>query len=305
MAVLASDMSSVIIQGITGAIGEDFARRMSAAGSFLVGGVTPGRGGGTVCGQPVFDSVGEAVAATTATASLVVVPPPAVLDAVGEAAAAGIRLASVYTENVPVHDAMAARAIARSFGMRLIGPNAAGVASPRVANMSDIRDDTLVPGPVGIASKSGTLVYEVIDGLSREGIGVSTVACLGGDEIVGTSLRDALGLFAADPATEAVILVGEIGGTAELDAARAWSELGTSKPLIAYVAGWSAPPGKRMGHAGAIVGGDEERATAKMQALEQAGAVVVRLVTDVAPAAARQLDRVRRDVGEPALSGDV
>jgi succinyl-CoA synthetase alpha subunit len=298
MAVFAQDMSKVIIQGITGAIGEGFARRMSAAGDFLVGGVTPGRGGESVCGRPVFDSVERAIAATGATASLVVVPPPAVADAVAEAAASGVRLASVYTENVPVRDAMSARAIARSFGMRLVGPNAAGLASPGVANMSDIREDTLVRGPVAIASKSGTLVYEVLDGLRREGLGVSTVACLGGDEIVGTSLREAVRLFAADDETEAVVLIGEIGGTAELDAARAWAELGAPKPLIAYVAGWSAPAGRRMGHAGAIVGGPDERAAAKMQALEAAGALVVRVVTDVAAATALELRRAGGRAGQ-------
>jgi succinyl-CoA synthetase alpha subunit len=280
MAILAGDMRRVLVQGITGEIGAGFAERMSAAGDFLVGGVTPGRGGAEVCGRPVFGTVDRAVRATEATASLIVVPPAAVLDAVGEAAAAGIRLASVYTENVPVHDAMCARAHARVMGMRLVGPNAAGVASPGIANLSDIRGDTLVRGPVGVLSKSGTLVYEVLSGLRRHGLGVSTVACLGGDEIVGTSLA------------EAVVLVGEIGGTAELEAARLWSTLGAPKPLVAYVAGWAAPAGKRMGHAGAIVGGDHERAAAKMEALAAAGAHVVRVVTDVAGAVASSLGAV-------------
>jgi succinyl-CoA synthetase alpha subunit len=292
MAILAADMARVIVQGITGAIGEGFAQRMRAAGDFLVAGVTPGRGGSVVGGRPVFDTVSSAVRATDATASLIVVPPPAVLDAVGEAAAAGIRLASVYTENVPVHDAMAARALARTAGMRLVGPNAAGLVSPGIANISDIRESTLSPGPVGVVSKSGTLVYEVLAGLRRYGLGVSTVACLGGDEIVGTSPADALELFAGDPATEAVVLVGEIGGAAELDAAHRWTTLGSPKPLIAYVAGWSAPPGKRMGHAGAIVGGEHERAAAKMEALEAAGAQVLRVVTDVARAVASSLGAV-------------
>ena len=297
MAILAGDMRRVLVQGITGEIGAGFAERMSAAGDFLVGGVTPGRGGAEVCGRPVFSTVDRAVRATEATASLIVVPPAAVLDAVGEAAAAGIRLASVYTENVPVHDAMCARAHARATGMRLVGPNAAGVASPGIANLSDIRDDTLARGPVGVLSKSGTLVYEVLSGLRRHGLGVSTVACLGGDEIVGTSLADALGLFAADAATEAVVLVGEIGGTAELEAARLWSTLDAPKPLVAYVAGWAAPAGKRMGHAGAIVGGDQERAAAKMEALAAAGAHVVRVVTDVAGAVASSLGAVPLPAG--------
>lgn len=289
MAILADEMRRILIQGITGSLGMGFAERMRADGDPLVGGVTPGRGGQTVAGVPVFDSMAEAVRETAATASLVVVPPSAVLDAIVEAAAAGIRLISIYTEHVPVRDAARAIALARSFGARVIGPNAAGIGSPGVANMSDVSGDLLAPGPVGIVSKSGTLVYEVIDGLRGQGVGISTVACLGGDELVGTTYTDLLPLLAADAQTEAVVLIGELGGGAEFEAAWRWNELGRPKPLVAYVAGWSAPLGKRMGHAGAIAGGHHEGAEAKMEALREVGAITVDTVTAAAGAVVAQL----------------
>jgi succinyl-CoA synthetase alpha subunit len=291
MAILEREMSSIIVQGITGSLGEGFARRMVAGGSPVRAGVTPGRGGREVCGLPVFDTVAEAVGATQATASLIVVPPPAVCDAVCEAAAAGIRLVSIYTEHVPVHDALRAVATARLFGTTMLGPNSAGVASPGIANMSDVLTESLRPGPVGIVSRSGTLVYEVIDGLRRHDVGVSSLACLGGDEIVGTSYRDLLLRFAADPQTQVVVLIGEIGGAAELEAAWLWNELGRPKPLVAYVAGWAAPPGKRMGHAGAIVADEQESARAKLAALREVGAVTVEVVSEVAAAAVAALGR--------------
>jgi succinyl-CoA synthetase alpha subunit len=285
MAILGQELSGILVQGITGSLGEGFARRMVADGTPLLAGVTPGRGGAEICGVPVFDGVAAAVAATGATASLIVVPPPAVADAVCEAASAGVRLVSIYTEHVPVHDALRARASARLFGTVMLGPNSAGIASPGVANMSDVLTASLRPGPVGIVSRSGTLVYEVIDGLDRHDVGVSSLACLGGDEIVGTSYRDLLPLFAADPETRVVVLIGEIGGTAELEAARLWNELGSPKPLVAYVAGWAAPIGKRMGHAGAIVADEQEAAQPKLAVLREVGAVTVDAVTEVADAA--------------------
>lgn len=302
MAILAEQMSGILIQGITGSLGVGFAERMRTDGDPLLGGVTPGRGGETVGGVPVYGSVAEAVRETGATASLVVVPPPTVLDAVVEAAAAGVELLSIYTEHVPVRDAARAIATARSFGTRVIGPNAAGIGSPGIANLSDVHGDLLRPGPVGIVSKSGTLVYEVIDGLRARHVGISTVACLGGDEVVGTSYRDLLPLLVADPETEVVILIGELGGRAELDAAWCWNELGRPKPLVAYVAGSSAPLGKRMGHAGAIAGGLHEGAKAKMEALRDVGAITVETITEVAPAAVEQLGRAREAGGAAPLA---
>jgi succinyl-CoA synthetase alpha subunit len=302
VAILVEEMRRIVIQGITGSLGVGFAERMRADGDPLVGGVTPGRGGRTVAGTPVFHSMAEAVRETGATASLIVVPPAAVLDAIVEAAACGVRLISIYTEHVPVRDAARAIAFARSFGARVVGPNAAGIASPGIANLSDIHGDLLVPGPVAIVSKSGTLVYEVIDGLRGSRVGISTVACLGGDEIVGTSYTDLLPLLAADPQTEAVVLIGELGGGAEFEAAWCWNELGRPKPLVAYVAGWSAPLGKRMGHAGAIAGGRHESAEAKREALRDVGAVTVETVTETAAAVVAQLGPVDEASGSTPLA---
>lgn len=308
MAVFAGEMSGILIQGITGRIGESFARRMVESKTPLVGGVTPGRGGGRIWGVEMFDSVADAVRATGAGASLIVVPPIAVLDAVIEAASAGIRLISVYTEHVPVHDALRAQVAARAFGAHVVGPNAAGIASPSVGNMSDIDSDMLVPGSIGIVSKSGTLVYEVIEGLRQSEVGVSSLVCLGGDEVVGTTYEDVLPMFAADPQTEVVVLIGEIGGGAELDAAQCWRRLGEPKPLVAYVAGWAAPARKRMGHAGAIVVNEQGGAELKVLALQEAGAVVVTAVTELASAAVLALHGAEGIAegapiaGEPRLS---
>jgi succinyl-CoA synthetase alpha subunit len=292
MAILVQEMCGVLIQGITGVVGSSFAERMALDGTPLVGGVTPGRRDGHVAGVPVFPSVERAVLATGATASLVVVPAAAVADAITEAAMAGIKLISVYSEHVPVHDAISAITTARALGATLIGPNAAGIASPGIANMSDILSSGLTPGPVGLVSKSGTLTYEVIAQLRELGLGISTVACLGGDAIVGCSYTDLLPAFAADSQTQAVVLLGEIGGTAEHQAAEVWQRLGSPKPLIAYVAGSAAPANKRMGHAGAIATTDAERVDAKNQALTGARADVVEILSAVAPAAVAALARM-------------
>lgn len=288
MAILVDERSRIIVQGITGRTGAAFAERMVRYGTPLVGGVTPGKGGGQVSGVPVFDGVAAAVAATNANASLITVPPPAVRDALLEAVLAGVRLVWIYTEHVPVHDTAAMIALARQYDVRLIGPNSAGLASPGKANMSDLNDEYLRAGSIGIVSKSGTLATEVIAGLRRDDFGVSTVVCLGGDPLLGTSYSDILPLFAADDETRTVVLVGEIGGGAEIAAATAWSELpGPRKPLVAYIAGQAAPPGKRMGHAGAIVARSGETAAEKIRHLERSGAHLARLVTDIPALVAR------------------
>jgi succinyl-CoA synthetase alpha subunit len=282
MAILIDADTRILVQGITGRIGASFEARMLRHGTPIVAGVTPGKGGTTTpLGTPVFDTVVEAVARTGADASLIIVPPLAAKRAFMDAVRGGIRLVTIYTENVPVHDAAEMVAVARARGVRFLGPNSAGVVSPGKANLSDLNDLNLVPGRIGIISRSGTLTYEVIAGLHRYGLGESTVACLGGDPIAGTDHADLLPLFAADPDTDAVVLIGEIGGRAEIEAADTWRALACGKPLIAYIAGHAAPPGKRMGHAGAIIAGTEESAAAKDACLAAAGALVAPLVGDV------------------------
>lgn len=273
MAILVDQRTRIVIQGITGHTGRNIAAKMLAEDSPLVGGVAPGRGGQTVGALPVFHTCYEAVRQIGANASFLSVPAARALDAALEAIDAGIRTIVVYAEGVPVLDAMRMRAYARVRGAYLLGPNAAGCISPGQANLSDLNATFLRPGPVGIASKSGTLTYEIIDDLNRFGLGQSSVVCLGGDPVIGMSHRDSLELFENDPQTRAVVLIGEIGGRSELDAAEFVA--GMTKPVVAYIAGRHAPPGKRMGHAGALLGAVEENAPAKRRALEQAGAVTV------------------------------
>lgn len=289
MAILVDRASRIIIQGITGTNGRNTAGRMLEGGTPLVGGVTPGRSGERVHGLPVFGCCREAVAALGANASFVSVPARFVLDACREAIEAGIALLTVYTEGVPVADAVLIRALARGRGATVLGPNAAGCASPGQANLSDLNDRYLIAGRVGIVSKSGTLVYEAMDGLAREGLGESTVVCLGGDPVMATEHRDVLKLFEADPDTDVVMLIGEIGGRSELAAAAAIAAMKT--PVVAYVAGHHAPAGKRMGHAGALLINAEESALGKTAALERAGALVADRITKIAPLASRVLRR--------------
>lgn len=270
MAILADAGSRIIIQGITGTTGRNLAGRLVEEGGPLVGGVSPARAGSEVAGRPVFATCYEAVAEAGANASFISVPAPRVLDAALEAIDAGIGTIVVYAEGVPVLDATRMVAFARSRGARLIGPNAAGVISPGFANLSDLGAANLRPGRVGIVSKSGTLTYEVIEDLNRHGLGQSTVVCLGGDPVIGMSHRDALTLFEADQGTDAIVLIGEIGGRSEHEAARFVAT--ALKPVIAYIAGRHAPPGKRMGHAGALTGGPEEDVPGKEDALRAAGA---------------------------------
>jgi succinyl-CoA synthetase alpha subunit len=284
MAILAGADSRVVIQGITGYNGRNVASRMLEGRTPLVGGVTPGRGGARVLGLPVVDSCDEAVRELRANAAFVSVPAPAAREACEEAIAAGIRLLVVYTEGVPIADAIAMAAFARARGAVLLGPNAAGCVSPGLANVSDIHDANLDVGSVGVVSKSGTLACEVVDGLREAGLGESTVVCLGGDVITGTSHRDVLERFEADPATDCVALVGEIGGRSELAAAEVVASMKT--PVVAYIAGASAPPGRRMGHAGALLASHEEGAAVKAAALRLAGARIVEDITQIGEAVA-------------------
>jgi succinyl-CoA synthetase alpha subunit len=273
----------VIIQGITGRTGRAAAARMAADGTPLVAGVTPGREGVTVEGRPVFGTVHEAVERVGATASFISVPASGILDAALEAVDAGLRTVVIYTEHVPVHDAMHIRGAARRCGTLVLGPNSAGCVTPGEANLSDLDARNLRPGRIGVVSKSGTLTYEVVHGVVGDGEGISSVVCLGGDPVIGTHHDEILDRFDADSATEVVVLLGEIGGRSEIAAAERIARM--SKPVVAHIVGWHAPPGKRMGHAGALLASDDESAPEKSRLLREAGATVVRSLVEVAPAA--------------------
>lgn len=288
MTILVDSKSKILVQGITGTTGKLFAEKMVAGGTPIVGGVTPGKGGSMVAGVPVFNSMREAVTATGADAVLCCIAPNFVLDGMYEVVEAGIPLAVLYIENIPVHDAIRMCAYAKARGTRLLGPNSAGVVSPGRANMSDLNDANLRPGRVGIVSKSGTLTYEVIDELHRHGLGESTVVCLGGDRVIGTDYVDVLQLFEDDAQTDLVVLVGEPGGGLEYPAAALAAKMRT--PVVAYITGQASPQDARMGHAGAVVGEDERsRPGSKMQAFSAAGLVVAQRVTDIGAIVARTL----------------
>lgn len=282
MSILVDHDTRVLIQGITGRTGQLYAERMLAGGTRVVGGVTPGKGGSNVSGVPVFDSVREAVTATSATAAMSCVGPAHATDALIEAAEAGLELSVVYIENIPVHDAILMRAYAKARGLHMLGPNSAGVVSPRGCNLSDLNDANLDRGRVGIVSKSGTMTYEVISELRDRGLGVSTVVCLGGDRVIGTTYTDILPMFEDDAETDAVVVIGEPGGGLEHEAALVARTMRT--PVIAFITGQHAPPAARMGHAGAVVGEDlRSTPAAKVRSFEEAGCRVARLITEVGP----------------------
>jgi len=246
----------------------------------LVCGVTPGKGGEKLFDIPIFDSVKEALQRTKANTCLSVVPAPYLKDAVLEALYSGIEQIVIYTENVPLHDEMEIVYYARLKGVRILGPASAGVVSPDKANVSDLNSKYLKKGNIGIVSKSGTITYEVLDGLNKVGLGVSTLVCLGGDRVIATTYTDILPLFEQDLDTKAVIMIGEIGGTAELEAASYIEKM--NKPVFVYIAGQFASPGKRMGHAGAIVNRDgSDSAKAKTEILKKAGALVACKLNDI------------------------
>ncbi len=280
MTVLVDRDTKVVVQGITGHQGTVHTRQMQRFGTRVVAGVTPGKAGTQVEGVPVYDAVADAVRATGANTSCIFVPAPFARDALFEAVDAGIRLAVVVTEHIPFHDMLSMYHYALARGTRIIGPNCPGIGAPGVAKVGIIPNVVFRPGPVGVISRSGTLTYEIVSGISEKGLGETTCIGLGGDPVVGTSFVDALPLFEADPDTKLIVLVGEIGGTAEEDAAdyiRAY----VHKPVVAYIAGASAPPGKRMGHAGAIVLRGRGTAESKQSALRAAGVSVARFPYEI------------------------
>ncbi|HEX3623680.1 MAG TPA: succinate--CoA ligase subunit alpha [Acidimicrobiales bacterium] len=283
MTILVDRSTRVVVQGLTGSQGRFHGLRNRAYGTAVVAGVTPGKGGTDVDGIPVFDTVAEAVTATGADASLIFVPARAAAAAVVEAADAGIALVVCITEGIPLHDEARAFAHLRRNrpGTRLLGPNCPGVISPGLANLGITPGEIALPGgPVGVVSRSGTLTYQALQELTGKGIGQTTCVGIGGDPVPGTGFIDCLRLFQADPDTRAVILIGEIGGADEEAAAACIAEE-MDKPVVAYVAGVTAPPGRRMGHAGAIVSGGKGGAAEKIEALEAAGATVVVTPTDL------------------------
>jgi succinyl-CoA synthetase alpha subunit len=283
MAVLIDSNTRLIVQGITGKEGTFHAKQAAAYGTQVVGGVTPGKGGTTHEGWPVFNTVADAVRETSANATVIFVPPPFAADAIMEAADAGVALAVCITEGIPTLDMMRALLVVRGTGTRLIGPNCPGLITAGQAKAGIIPGHICKEGRVGVVSKSGTLTYEAIHQLTQLGLGQTTCIGIGGDPLIGTSFIDALTLFAADAATEAVVMIGEIGGNAEEDAAAYIAEH-FRKPVVGFIAGQTAPPGRRMGHAGAIISGGKGTAAEKMAALSNAGVHVVKSPADLGAA---------------------
>jgi succinyl-CoA synthetase alpha subunit len=281
VSILVSKNTRLVVQGITGREGEFHTHRMIEYGTNVVAGVTPGKGGGWVDGVPVFDTIKDAVAATEANTSIVFVPARFAPDAMYEAADGGISLIVCITEGIPILDMLKVRAYLAQKGVRLIGPNCPGVITPGECKVGIMPDYIHTPGPVGVISRSGTLTYEVVNELTRRGLGQSTCVGIGGDPIIGSDFIDILTLFEEDPLTEQVVIIGEIGGS---DEERAADFIATqvTKPVTAFVAGRTAPPGKRMGHAGAIISGGAGTAVEKIEALEAVGVEVARHPAEIA-----------------------
>ena len=283
MAVLIDKNTRLIVQGITGREGTFHAKAAQAYGTQVVGGVTPGKGGTKHEGWPVFNTVADAVRETGANATVIFVPPPFAADAILEAVDARLALAVCITEGIPVIDMVRAMSVVRDSNTRLIGPNCPGLITAGQAKAGIIPGHICKEGRVGIVSKSGTLTYEAIHQLTKLGLGQTTCIGIGGDPIIGTTFIDALALFKDDPQTEAVVMIGEIGGSAEQEAAE-WIRANFKKPVVGFIAGQTAPPGRRMGHAGAIISGGKGTAAEKMDALTAAGVHVVKSPADIGAA---------------------
>ncbi|PHN04167.1 succinate--CoA ligase subunit alpha [Flavilitoribacter nigricans] len=280
MSVLVNKDSRIIVQGFTGKEGTFHAGQMIEYGTNVVGGVTPGKGGTTHLDRPVFNTVADAVSEAGADTSVIFVPPPFAGDAIMEAAAAGIKVIICITEGIPVQDMVKVKAYIEDYDCRLVGPNCPGVITPGEAKCGIMPGFIHRQGKIGIVSRSGTLTYEAVDQVTKAGMGQSTCIGIGGDPIVGTTTKDAVELLMNDPETEGIIMIGEIGGSMEADAAHYIKEHGT-KPVVGFIAGQTAPKGRTMGHAGAIIGGAEDTAEAKMKIMEACGIHVVKSPADI------------------------
>jgi len=280
MSVLVNKNSKVIVQGFTGSEGSFHASQMIEYGTQIVGGVTPGKGGTTHLGKPVFDTVAQAVKETNANVSVIFVPPPFAADAISEAAEAGIHVIVCITEGIPVNDMIPVKDYITTKGIHLIGPNCPGIITPPDTKIGIMPGFIHKEGTIGVVSRSGTLAYEAVDQVTKAGLGQSTVIGIGGDPIPGTTICDAVKLFMKDPGTEAIVMIGEIGGNMETDAAYWIREHGT-KPVVSFIAGATAPKGRTMGHAGAIVGGKADTAQAKKEILRECGVFVADSPADI------------------------
>jgi succinyl-CoA synthetase alpha subunit len=280
MSILVNKNSKVLVQGFTGTEGTFHATQMIEYGTNVVGGVTPGKGGSTHLERPVFNSVADAVKQTGANVSIIFVPPAFAADAIMEATDANIGLIVCITEGIPVQDMVKAKAFMAGRSSRLIGPNCPGVITSGECKVGIMPGFIFKPGRIGVVSKSGTLTYEAADQVAKAGLGVSTAVGIGGDPIIGTTTKEALEMFMNDPDTDGVVVIGEIGGGMEAEAAR-WYKDNGKKPVVGFIAGQTAPPGRRMGHAGAIIGGADDTAAAKMKIMKECGITVVSSPADI------------------------
>jgi len=281
MSILVNKNSKILVQGFTGTEGTFHATQMIEYGTNVVGGVTPGKGGSTHLERPVFNTVADAVNTTGADVSIIFVPPAFAADAVMEAAEAGIGLVVCITEGIPVQDMVKVKNYLQGKNTRLVGPNCPGVITAEESKVGIMPGFVFIKGRVGIVSKSGTLTYEAADQVAKAGLGISTAVGIGGDPIIGTTTKEAVELFMNDPETDAIVMIGEIGGGMEAEAARWIKDNGNKKPVVGFIAGQTAPPGRRMGHAGAIVGGADDTAAAKMKIMSECGIHVVSSPADI------------------------
>ncbi|MGL1887390.1 MAG: succinate--CoA ligase subunit alpha [Reichenbachiella sp.] len=289
MSVLVNKDSKIIVQGFTGTEGTFHASQMIEYGSNVVGGVTPGKGGQTHLDRPVFNTVIDAVEKAGADTSIIFVPPAFAADAIMEAADAGIKVIITITEGIPVKDMITAKNYISGKDLILIGPNCPGVITPGEAKVGIMPGFVFKSGKIGIVSKSGTLTYEAADQVVKAGLGISTAIGIGGDPIIGTSTKQAVQMLMADPDTDAIVMIGEIGGNYEAEAAKWIKEQGNPKPVVGFIAGQTAPKGKRMGHAGAIIGGEDDTAEAKMKIMSECGLHVVNSPADIGETIAKAL----------------
>jgi len=292
MSILVNKDSRVVVQGFTGSEGTFHAQQMIDYGTNVVGGVTPGKGGQTHLGKPVFNTVEEAVKEANANVSIIFVPPAFSADAIMEAADAGVKLIVTITEGIPTADMVKVKEYLSDKDVRMIGPNCPGIITPGEAKIGIMPGFIFKKGNIGVISRSGTLTYEAVDQLTKLGLGQSTAIGIGGDPIIGTTTLDAVKLFMDDPETEGVVMIGEIGGTMETDAAR-WIKDNATKPVVGFIAGQTAPKGRRMGHAGAIIGGKEDTAAAKMAVMRECGIHVSESPAEIGVTMKKALETVK------------